>query len=192
MLVYPFWLLMAYLMGSINFAILVAYVLALPDPRRLGSQNPGATNMLRVGGKLPAVIVLLADVLKGWLPVVLASHWLDPVCLPNIALAAFLGHCYPVFFGFKGGKGVATAAGALLALSPVVWFFTLLTGVCIGYWRGYVSLASVVSAIVLPVYFHVFFDAVPWAILVLVFVLIWRHRQNVHRLIQNQEPQFKL
>ena len=125
-------LILAYLLGSVCSAILVCRLLGLPDPRTEGSHNPGTTNVLRIGGKGPAALTLLGDMLKGVVPVLVARHYqLEPAVVSAVGLAAFLGHLYPVFFGFKGGKGVATAAGVLLALNPWLGAATLLTWVSI-------------------------------------------------------------
>jgi len=140
----------AYLVGSLSFAVLVSRVMGLNDPRTYGSKNPGATNVLRSGNKAAAAVTLLLDGAKGWLPVWLVSTWgpgwgLGAATLALVGLAAFLGHLYPVFFRFKGGKGVATAAGVLLGFEPWLGLATLLSWVLIAVFFRYSSLAAMVA-----------------------------------------------
>ena len=179
----------AYLLGSVSFAIVVSRVMALPDPRSYGSGNPGATNVLRTGKKAPAALTLLGDGGKGWLAVWLGGLLANEPAL--CGLAAFLGHLYPVFHRFKGGKGVATAAGVLLGLNLWIGLATIATWAIIAAFLRYVSLASVVAAVFAPVYTWWLFG---WRQEMLVVVtimgllLIWRHRANIRRLLAGTEP----
>lgn len=179
----------AYLIGSVSFAIVVSKLLRLEDPRTYGSQNPGATNVLRTGNKLAAVLTLVGDCAKGWFAVVLAIDFSTPLELgiAGVSLAAFAvfaGHVWPIFFGFKGGKGVATALGVLLALSPPVGVTTLCTWIIIAYTYRYSSLAALVAAVFAPIYQLLLFG--PGVKLVAIFlmsaVLIYRHRGNIANL----------
>ena len=191
--------LVAYLIGSLSFAVIVSRFMGLSDPRSYGSKNPGATNVLRSGNKAAAVITLLLDALKGWLPVVLvqqhgAAYGLGDATLAMVGLAAFLGHLYPVFFRFQGGKGVATAAGVLLAFEPWLGGATLLTWVLIAVFFRYSSLASMVAAVFAPA-FYLMGNGVAWymaqpvllAIAVMGVLLLWRHRENINRLLAGKE-----
>jgi glycerol-3-phosphate acyltransferase PlsY len=179
----------AYLVGSVSFAIVVSKLLRLEDPRTYGSQNPGATNVLRTGNKLAAVLTLVGDCAKGWFVVVLAIYFITPLELGinGVSLAAFAvfaGHVWPIFFGFKGGKGVATALGVLLALSPPVGVTTLCTWIIIAYTYRYSSLAALVAAVFAPIYQLLLFG--PGVKLVAIFlmsvILIYRHRGNIANL----------
>jgi glycerol-3-phosphate acyltransferase PlsY len=189
----------AYLIGSLSFAVLVSRVMGLSDPRTYGSNNPGATNVLRSGNKAAAVLTLLLDALKGWLPVVAVKWWGDAWGLGDgtvamVGLAAFLGHLYPVFFGFKGGKGVATAGGVILAFNPWLGLASLATWLIIAVFFRYSSLASIVTAIFAPFFFLLgggsAWDA-PSALVVSLaligLLLIWRHAENINRLIAGKE-----
>jgi glycerol-3-phosphate acyltransferase PlsY len=191
--------LVAYLIGSLSFAVIVSRLMGLSDPRSYGSKNPGATNVLRSGNKAAAVITLLLDALKGWLPVVLvqqygAAYGLGDATLALVGLAAFLGHLYPVFFRFQGGKGVATAAGVLLAFEPWLGGATLLTWVLIAVFFRYSSLASMVAAVFAPA-FYLMGNGVAWymaqpvllAVAVMGVLLLWRHRENINRLLAGKE-----
>lgn len=184
---------LAYLLGSISFAVVVSRAYRLPDPREYGSGNPGATNVLRSGRKSAAVLTLLGDCAKGWLAVFLAAQWFvadqQPV-MALAALAAILGHMYPVFHGFKGGKGVATALGVLLGLNWILALGTLTTWITIALFFRYSSLAALVSAL-----FAVFFTVIlynsahiyVWSVTVIALLLIWRHRSNIRNLIAGKE-----
>lgn len=191
--------LLAYLLGSLSFAVIVSKLMGLSDPRSYGSKNPGATNVLRSGSKPAAVATLLLDGLKGWLPVVLvkwmgADYGLGDGTVAAVGFAAFLGHLYPVFFQFKGGKGVATAAGVLLGVSWILGLATLATWVIIAFFSRYSSLASLVSAAFAPLY-YLFGDREAWyvdkAILVVMFaisaLLVYRHRENISKLLKGTE-----
>lgn len=184
-----------YLLGSLSFAVIVSRIMGLNDPRTYGSKNPGATNVLRSGSKAAAVLTLLLDAVKGWLPV-LVARWagLDVDAQALAGLAAFMGHLYPVFFRFVGGKGVATAAGVLLAFSPWLGLCTLLTWVAVAYVFRYSSLASLAAA-VLAVVWYVLGDGVLWqmdrytmvAVVVMALFLVARHWANIQRLVQGTE-----
>ena len=189
----------AYLLGSLSFAVIVSRVMGLSDPRTYGSKNPGATNVLRSGSKAAAAVTLLFDAAKGWLPVALvrwfgAPYGLEEGTMALVGLAAFLGHLWPVFFRFEGGKGVATALGVLLGISGWLGLATLLTWVIIAFFFRYSSLASLVAAVFAP-FFYVLGGGVAWymdarvgvAIAVMAGLLAWRHKANIQRLIQGKE-----
>jgi acyl phosphate:glycerol-3-phosphate acyltransferase len=189
----------AYLVGSLSFAVIVSRVMGLNDPRTFGSKNPGATNVLRSGSKLAAVITLLLDAAKGWLPVVAVKWWGQPYGLEEgtmalVGLAAFLGHLFPVFFRFVGGKGVATALGVLVATSGWLGLGTMLTWLIIAYFFRYSSLASLVAAVFAPVY-YIFGDGAAWLMdknlllstVLMSALLIWRHLENISRLVKGTE-----
>jgi len=178
----------AYLCGSISSAILVCRLAKLPDPRTQGSGNPGATNVLRIGGKAAAATVLIFDVLKGMLPVWLAYKLnIPPLYLGLTAIAACVGHIYPVFFHFKGGKGVATAFGAI---APIGWD---LTGLMTGTWlltvllSGYSSLGAIVSALIAPFYVWWFKPQFTFPVAMLSCLILLRHHDNIQRLWRGQE-----
>jgi len=189
----------AYLIGSLSFAVIVSSAMGLNDPRSYGSKNPGATNVLRSGNKLAAVLTLLLDAFKGWLPVVAVQTWgaefgLDAGTVAMVGLGAFLGHLYPVFFRFVGGKGVATAIGVVLAVNPVLGLATIVTWLLIAYFFRYSSLAALVSAVFVPVY-YLMADGVFWradnrialTLVVVSGLLIWRHAENLSRLVKGTE-----
>jgi len=189
----------AYLLGSLSFAVIVSRLMGLNDPRTYGSKNPGATNVLRSGNKAAAVVTLLFDALKGWLPVVLVRWYGQPYGLEEgtmalVGLAAFVGHLWPVFFRFQGGKGVATAAGVLLGISVWLGLATLATWVIIAAFFRYSSLASLVAAVFAP-FFYVLGAGMAWysdarvglAIAVMSGLLAWRHKDNIGRLIKGTE-----
>jgi len=178
----------AYLLGSVSFAIVVSRAMRLPDPRSYGSGNPGATNVLRTGRKLAAVLTLAGDAGKGWLAVWLALLF-APEAAPLVALAVFLGHLVPVFHRFQGGKGVATAAGVLLGLDPWLGLGTIATWVVIVVLFRYSSLAALVAALFAP--FFAWFinleNPVTAVVAVIGVLLVWRHRENIARLAAGQE-----
>ncbi len=182
--------LLAYLMGSLSSAVIVCQCAGLPDPRSQGSGNPGASNVLRVGGKGLASIVLLADMAKGWLPVVVAKYLGMPLfILAWIAFFAFLGHLFPVFFNFRGGKGVATALGGLLALAWPIGLFALLAWLVVLLLLRYISLASIASALLAFLYaFYLLPIPVYFPILLMCILLIVRHHANIRRLLSGEEP----
>lgn len=179
----------AYLIGSISTAIVTCKLMGLPDPRQQGSGNPGATNVLRLGGKKAAIITLIGDMIKGVIPV-LAAKWygLDSLGLSLVAFAAFIGHLYPVFFGFKGGKGVATAFGCLVAISWPLGVALAATWLLIAIVFRYSSLAALLTAAFAPFYAW-YFTQPDFTIMtsVISLFLIYRHRQNVHNLVTGHE-----
>jgi glycerol-3-phosphate acyltransferase PlsY len=183
-------ILLAYLAGSLSSAVLVCRVMRLPDPRTQGSGNPGATNVLRLGGKRAAAVTLAADILKGFLPVLLARLLTDaPLIAACTALAAFLGHLYPVFFQFQGGKGVATALGSVLGLAPVVALAMVVTWLTMAMTFRYSSLSALTTALLAPFYMF-WLVAEPTyaaAVATISILTIWRHRSNLRRLISGTE-----
>jgi len=192
-----FWLIpLAYLLGSVSFAVVVSKAMGLPDPYTHGSKNPGATNVLRTGNKLAAVLTLLGDAAKGWVAVTIARAVLgDPISSDNnlmlglVAIAVFLGHLYPIFYRFKGGKGVATAAGILFAISWVLGLATLGTWLIVAFFMRYSSLAALSAAAFAPLYFTFLFGLQPMglAILVMSLLLTYRHRSNIRNLMNGTE-----
>ncbi len=180
----------AYLMGSLSSAVVLCKLAGLPDPRTQGSGNPGATNVLRFGGKKLAATVLVIDILKGVIPVVIACVLgMNQTWLAATALAAFIGHLYPVFFGFKGGKGVATALGGFLALSPLMAGCTLLTWVAVFAISRISSLSALTAAALTPLYSIWLIDSVyaRWIVLAMALLLIYRHKANIQRLLAGEE-----
>ena len=188
----------AYLIGSISFAVVVSKCMRLPDPHSYGSGNPGATNVLRTGNKLAAVLTLIGDALKGFFAVMLArillgdesltstlSSWL----LCGVVIAVFLGHLFPIFHGFKGGKGVATACGILFGINWFLGLATLGTWIIVAAFMRYSSLAALAAAVFGPIYFVFLFGFQPMgiALLVVCLLLIWRHRSNIHNLVNGKE-----
>jgi glycerol-3-phosphate acyltransferase PlsY len=188
----------SYLIGSISFAVVVSHAMGLADPRSYGSGNPGATNVLRTGNKKAAILTLIGDAFKGWLPVWIvanfgASFGWDSAGINTAtalaAIAVFLGHLYPVFFRFQGGKGVATAAGVLLAIHPALGIATLLTWLIIAFFFRYSSLAALVAAVFAP-FFQVFLfgpSRISLAVLAMSLLLIWWHRANISKLLAGKE-----
>jgi glycerol-3-phosphate acyltransferase PlsY len=194
------WLLipLAYLIGSISFAVVVSKCMRLPDPYSYGSGNPGATNVLRTGNKRAAVFTLLGDALKGWLAVTVARYVLGDALLMQgtaawilcgVVIAVFLGHLYPLFHGFKGGKGVATACGILFGINLLLGLATLATWLIVAFFLRYSSLAALAAAVFGPIYFVFLFGFQPMAIALSVVcaLLIWRHRSNIRNLINGTE-----
>ena len=191
------WLIpVAYLLGSISFAVVVSRAMGLPDPYTHGSKNPGATNVLRTGNKLAAALTLIGDGAKGWLAVTLAGSVLgDPsqesvnILLGLVAIAVFIGHLYPIFHRFKGGKGVATAAGILFAINWVLGLATLGTWLIVAVFMRYSSLAALCAAVFAPIYFTFLFGAQPMglAIVAMSALLIYRHRSNIRNLLNGTE-----
>jgi glycerol-3-phosphate acyltransferase PlsY len=194
---------LAYLLGSLSFAVIVSRVMGLNDPRSYGSKNPGATNVLRSGNKAAAVATLLLDGFKGWLPVVLVQWFgaelglggnMAGLAVALVGLAAFLGHLYPVFFQFKGGKGVATAAGVLLGISWVLGLATLATWLIVAFFSRYSSLAALAAAAFAP-FFYLLGDRTAWytdkwvlvAMVVISALLVYRHRENISKLLKGTE-----
>ncbi len=180
----------AYLMGSLSAAIITCRLMGLPDPRTQGSNNPGATNVLRVGGKKAAAITLVGDAIKGVIPVLIAQ-WMaaPPHILALVALAAFLGHLYPVFFGFRGGKGVATAFGVLVAIAWPVGLALLGTWLLLAKLFKISSLSALIAAGLSPLYVWLLEPQPEFIILatVISIMLIWRHRSNIRELMAGTE-----
>ena len=190
---------LAYLLGSLSFAVIVSRVMGLNDPRTFGSKNPGATNVLRSGSKPAALITLLFDGLKGWLPVFLvrtcgAAYGMEEGTMALVGLAAFLGHLWPVFFRFQGGKGVATALGCFLGVDAWLGLACLLTWAIVAFFFRYSSLASLVTAVFAPAY-YLFGSRVLWlaetpvtvVLVVMGGLLAYRHRENIGRLMAGKE-----
>ena len=188
----------AYLIGSISFAVVVSKCMRLPDPHTYGSGNPGATNVLRTGNKLAAVLTLIGDALKGYFAVMLArvllgdqslTSTLSSWILCGVVLAVFLGHLFPIFHGFKGGKGVATACGILFGVNVILGIATLGTWIIVAVFMRYSSLAALAAAIFGPIYFVFLFGFQPMgiALLVVCLLLIWRHRSNIRNLMNGTE-----
>ena len=190
---------LAYLAGSLSFAVIVSSLMGLSDPRTFGSKNPGATNVLRSGNKSAAIVTLLLDAVKGLLPVLLVKWFGKPYGLEDgtialVGLAAFLGHLWPVFFRFQGGKGVATFIGVVFGIDAVLGLATTVTWIIIAFFFRYSSLASLVAAVFAPVY-YLLGDRVAWyaetpialALAAMAALLAYRHRENITRLLQGKE-----
>ena len=186
---------LAYLIGSVPFAVVVSKLMGLQDPRSYGSKNPGATNVLRSGNKKAAVLTLLGDGFKGWLAGWLAQKFgpqygVDDTGIALVTLAVFLGHLWPVFFRFVGGKGVATALGILLALDPWLGLATLATWLAVAFAFRYSSLAALVAALFAPFYYGLLFgttDGILLAVVAMAALLIYRHRKNIGNLLAGKE-----
>ena len=187
-------IILAYLIGSLSFAVIVSWAMGLPDPHTYGSGNPGATNVLRSGKKLAAILTLLGDAGKGWFAVWLAQKYatdfgLEPATLAGVAIAVFRGHLFPVFFKFKGGKGVATALGILMAINVWLGIATFSTWLIVAFFFRYSSLAAIVASVFAPVYFFFLFGikaALP-AVVLMSGLLVWRHRENITKLMAGTE-----
>jgi len=188
----------AYLMGSISFAVVLSKCMRLPDPHSYGSGNPGATNVLRTGNKLAAVLTLIGDALKGFFAVILArvllgdgslSSTLSSWLLCGVVIAVFLGHLFPVFHGFKGGKGVATACGILFGINWILGLATLGTWIIVATFMRYSSLAALAAAVFGPIYFVFLFGFQPMvlALVLVCALLVWRHRSNIQNLMSGTE-----
>lgn len=187
-------LLAAYLIGSLSFAVIVSRLMGLDDPRSYGSKNPGATNVLRSGNRTAALLTLAFDALKGYVPVLLVlmygARWgLFETAAAFVGLAAFVGHLWPVFFRFHGGKGVATAAGALMAIEPGLGLATLLSWLIIAAFFRYSSLASIVAALFAPFYLALIWGVEPrlLAVALMSLLLVWRHEANIRKLLAGTE-----
>ncbi len=184
-----------YLVGSLSFAVIVSKMMGLSDPRSYGSGNPGATNVLRSGNKKAAALTLFLDAFKGWLPVFVAQMMgANPSIVALVGLGAFLGHLYPIFFRFKGGKGVATAAGVLLGFQPLLSLMVLAVWLLVAYVFRYSSLAALVASLFAPMGYMLGMNGwwtlhgqVLLAIIVMTCLLLWRHRDNIKRLLAGQE-----
>jgi glycerol-3-phosphate acyltransferase PlsY len=189
---------LAYLIGSISFAVVVSKCMNLPDPHSYGSGNPGATNVLRTGNKLAAALTLFGDALKGYFAVMLARILLGDQSLTStlgswvlcgVVIAVFLGHLFPIFHGFKGGKGVATACGILFGVNAILGIATLSTWIIVAVFLRYSSLAALAAAVFGPIYFVFLFGFQPMgiALLIVCMLLIWRHRSNIQNLLNGTE-----
>lgn len=188
-------ILVSYLSGSICSAVLISRLCSLPDPRLEGSKNPGATNVLRLAGKKYAIMVLVADMLKGLLPVLLARLLgLSELVISLACLSAVLGHVFPVFFEFQGGKGVATALGVLIGFHPLLGLLVLLTWLGIAAISRFSSLASILSISIAPLYYilitHHLLASIP--LLMITCVILFKHKSNIKRLIEKSEPKIQL
>jgi glycerol-3-phosphate acyltransferase PlsY len=184
------WVVLAYGLGSVSSAIIVCRLMGLPDPRSEGSGNPGATNVLRIGGKKAAALTLVGDMLKGYLPVALALWFgLDASTVIAIGIAAFVGHLWPVFFGFAGGKGVATELGVLFGLHPVIGALSAAIWLFIAKGLKVSSLAALVAMALAPVFTWYWSGSLVWALGVaaMSLILIWRHKSNIQRLLNGEE-----
>ena len=188
-----------YLVGSLSFAVIVSRVMGLDDPRTYGSQNPGATNVLRSGNKKAAIATLLFDALKGYFPVLLVKLYgpdfgLDDRAVALVAISAFIGHLWPVFFAFKGGKGVATAAGILFGVEPLLGAAVMCTWLIVAFFFRYSSLAALAASLFAPAY-YLFGNQIAWqtsdaellAVMVMSALLLMRHKDNITRLVSGQE-----
>lgn len=187
------WIVAAYLLGSIAFGILVSKLFGLPDPRTVGSGNIGATNVARSGKKSAAILTLLGDIFKGWFPVWMALQAIDVMWVVSaVGLAVFFGHLYPLYHNFKGGKGVATALGVMLAISPMLALATLVTWTVVFLIFRFSSLAAIMAAVLAPVYAYYLLPYKDYVLMVLVMsvMLIWRHRSNIKKLIAGTEAGF--
>ena len=185
---------LAYLIGSISFAVVMSRAFGLSDPRTYGSKNPGATNVLRSGNKKAAIATLIGDGFKGWLAVWLAikigpQYGIDDSGIALVAIAVFLGHLWPVFFRFEGGKGVATALGVLLGLNVWLGVATLVTWLVVAYAFRYSSLAALIAAVFAPFYYGLLFgvDEILFAVIAMSALLLWRHSKNIGNLIAGKE-----
>jgi glycerol-3-phosphate acyltransferase PlsY len=184
----------AYLLGSISSAIIVCRLMGLPDPRSQGSNNPGATNVLRIGGKKAAAITLLGDSLKGFIPALAASlAGLEPLTLACVAMAAFLGHLYPLFFRFQGGKGVATALGVQFGIGWEIGSLVAAVWLFVAKGLGYSSLAALVAMALAPFAFWLFRYSAELIVMqvLLSLLLFWRHRSNIRNLIEGTEGRIR-
>ena len=180
----------AYLIGSLSFAVIVSRLFGLADPRSYGSGNPGATNVLRSGNKAAAILTLLFDALKGYVPVLIAQRMgLDNLTITAVGLGAFIGHLWPVFFKFEGGKGVATAAGVLLGFAPALGGIVLLVWLGVAVLFRYSSLAALTAALAAPAiqFMGWGFSAMTLGVVVMSVLLIWRHEANIRKLLAGQE-----
>ena len=185
---------LAYLIGSLSFAVIVSWAMGMPDPHTYGSGNPGATNVLRTGKKLAAILTLVGDAGKGWFAVWLAQKYavdfdLSAATIAGVAVAVFLGHLFPVFFKFLGGKGVATAAGILLAIDPTMGLSVLATWLVVALVFRYSSLAAIVATVSSPLFCHYFLGPSAYlpAVITMSVLLVWRHRENIRKLWNGTE-----
>lgn len=182
-----------YLLGSLSSAVIVCRIMGLPDPRTQGSNNPGATNVMRIGGKKAAYTTFFGDLLKGLAPVFIATCLGGDVAIAGAALGAFLGHLYPLYFGFKGGKGVATLVGILLGISLLIVLGFAVVWAALLFSTGYVSLASIVAAVAAAIFALLFgfSKSIVGVLMALAVLVIYRHRENIHRLKNGTENRFR-
>jgi glycerol-3-phosphate acyltransferase PlsY len=187
-------IILAYLLGSVSFAVVASWIFRLPDPRTFGSMNPGATNVLRSGNKAAAIFTLLGDSGKGWVAVVLAQHFapvwgLDNKVIAVVALLVFLGHIWPVFLRFKGGRGVATALGVVLGLNLWPGILAVITWIIVAIIWRFSSLSALVAATITPVYAWIFLgsDLSTFVIFTISLLVIWRHKSNIANLLAGKE-----
>ena len=187
-------ILVAYLIGSLSFAVIVSWAMGMPDPHTYGSGNPGATNVLRSGKKLAALLTLIGDAGKGWFAVWFAKIFagefdLSDATIAAVAVAVFLGHLFPVFFRFLGGKGVATAAGILIAIDLRMGFSVLATWLVIAWVFRYSSLAAIIATLASPLFCHYFLGASAFlpAVIFMSVMLVWRHKENIRKLLNGTE-----
>ena len=187
-------IILAYLLGSVSFAVIASWIFRLPDPRTFGSMNPGATNVLRSGNKAAAIITLLGDAGKGWVAVVLAQHFapvwgLDNKVIAAVALLVFLGHIWPVFLRFKGGRGVATAVGVVLGFNLWPGILAVITWIIVALIWRFSSLSALVAATLTPVYAWIFLgsDLSTFVIFTISLLVIWRHKSNITNLLAGKE-----
>ena len=187
-------IILAYLLGSVSFAVVASWIFRLPDPRTFGSMNPGATNVLRSGNKAAAIFTLLGDSGKGWVAVVLAQHFvpvwgLDNEVIAAVALLVFLGHIWPVFLRFKGGRGVATAVGVVLGLNLWPGILAVVTWIIVAIIWRFSSLSALVAATLTPVYAWIFLDSIlsTFVIFTISLLVIWRHKSNIANLLAGKE-----
>ena len=187
-------IILAYLLGSVSFAVVASWIFRLPDPRTFGSMNPGATNVLRSGNKAAAIFTLLGDSGKGWVAVVLAQHFapvwgLDNKVIAAVALLVFLGHIWPVFLRFKGGRGVATAVGVVLGLNLWPGILAVVTWIIVAIIWRFSSLSALVAATLTPVYAWIFLDSIlsTFVIFTISLLVIWRHKSNIANLLAGKE-----
>lgn len=185
----------AYLVGSISSAIIISKLKGLDDPRTIGSGNPGATNVLRTGDKSAAALTLIGDILKGFIPVMVAKFaGASPVLVALVGMAAFLGHLYPVYYQFKGGKGVATASGVLLAINALLVFFLICIWLVVAFLTQLSSLAALIAAVAAPLILALIAPSLSYILLAAAIAgfLIWRHRENIERLLEGTESKIDL
>ena len=186
LLILPF----SYLLGSISSAIILSRHLNLPDPRKIGSKNAGTTNMLRIAGKKVAILILIIDFMKGFIPVLIAKYFLADILWQTIiGLLAVLGHIYPIFFNFRGGKGVATFLGALIAISPIVGIISIITWLIIAKVFKISSIAGLISIILSPIYFWLYLNKLDATIAIstIVLLVVFKHKSNIKKLLAKQE-----
>jgi glycerol-3-phosphate acyltransferase PlsY len=184
----------AYLIGSVSFAVVMSKIFGIADPRTYGSKNPGATNVLRSGNKKAAIATLVGDAAKGWIAVFLADHYADQLGVGDlavalVALAVFVGHLWPVFFRFVGGKGVATALGVLIGINPWLGLAVLATWLAVAFAFRYSSLAALVAAVLAPFYYGMAFgvDEILFAVIIMSALLLLRHGKNIANLLAGKE-----